>query len=99
MDQFALFGEATWMINDRIDLTGGLRYYDFQEDRVQTFNGIFADPGTSTGSTSATGFAPRVIASFDIKEDTKLNAQVSKGFRLGGINDPLNVPLCTPRTW
>src|SRR5262249_40466182 len=24
------------------------------------------------------------------------NAQVSKGFRLGGINDPLNVPICTP---
>jgi iron complex outermembrane receptor protein len=97
MDQFALFGEATWMVNDRIDLTGGLRYYDFQEDRVQTFDGIFADPGTNAGSTSASGFAPRLIASFDLREDTKLNAQVSKGFRLGGINDPLNVPLCTPQ--
>jgi iron complex outermembrane receptor protein len=96
MDQFALFGEGTWAVNDRIDLTGGLRYYDFQEDRTQTFDGIFADPGTSKGSTSATGLAPRLIASFDIKEGTKLNAQVSKGFRLGGINDPLNVPLCTP---
>ena len=97
MDQFALFGEATWMVNDRIDLTGGLRYYDFQEDRVQTFDGIFADPGTNAGSTSASGFAPRLIASFALREDTKLNAQVSKGFRLGGINDPLNVPLCTPQ--
>ena len=29
-------------------------------------------------------------------DNTNLNAQVSKGFRLGGINDPLNVPLCTP---
>ena len=96
MDQLALFGEATWAVNDRFDLTGGLRYYDFQEDRVQTFDGIFADPGTSEGSTSATGFAPRLIASFDVLEGTKLNAQVSKGFRLGGINDPLNVPLCTP---
>jgi iron complex outermembrane receptor protein len=97
MDQFALFGEATWAVSDRIDLTGGLRYYDFQEDRVQTFDGIFADPGTSEGSTSASGFAPRLIASFAVLEDTKLNAQVSKGFRLGGINDPLNVPLCTPQ--
>jgi iron complex outermembrane receptor protein len=96
MDQLAVFGEATWAASDRIDLTGGLRYYDFQEDRIQTFDGIFADPGTTTGSTSATGFAPRLIASLDVKEGTKLNAQVSKGFRLGGINDPLNVPLCTP---
>jgi iron complex outermembrane receptor protein len=96
MDQFALFGEATWAVSDRLDLTGGLRYYDFKEDRVQTFDGIFADPGTSKGSTSATGFAPRLIASLAILDGTKLNAQVSKGFRLGGINDPLNVPLCTP---
>jgi iron complex outermembrane receptor protein len=97
MDQLAVFGEATWAVSDRFDLTGGLRYYDFQEDRIQTFDGIFADAGTSTGSTSATGFAPRLIASLDVKEGTKLNAQVSKGFRLGGINDPLNVPLCTPQ--
>ena len=96
MDQIALFGEGTWAVNDRFDLTGGLRYYDFQEDRIQTFDGIFADPGTSKGSTSATGVAPRLIGSFKIHEGTKLNAQVSKGFRLGGINDPLNVPLCTP---
>jgi iron complex outermembrane receptor protein len=96
MDQFALFGEATWAATDRLDLTGGLRYYDFQEDRVQTFDGIFADPGTSKGKTSANGFAPRLIASLAILDGTKLNAQVSKGFRLGGINDPLNVPLCTP---
>ncbi|HEX4953098.1 MAG TPA: TonB-dependent receptor [Thermoanaerobaculia bacterium] len=96
LDQFALFGEATWSVNDRLDLTGGLRYYDFDEDRVQTFDGIFADPGTSTGSTSSDGFAPRLIASYHISDATSLNAQVSRGFRLGGINDPLNVPLCTP---
>jgi iron complex outermembrane receptor protein len=97
MDQRALFGEATWKVIDRLQLTGGLRYYDFKEDRVQTFDGIFASPGTNKGSVSATGFAPRLIASFDIMDGTKLNAQVSKGFRLGGINDPLNVPLCTPQ--
>jgi len=97
MDQFALFGEATWAVTDRLDLTGGLRYYDFKEDRVQTFDGIFADPGTNKGSTTANGFAPRLIASWGLAEATKLNVQVSKGFRLGGINDPLNVPLCTPQ--
>lgn len=97
MDQFALFGEATWAVTDRLDLTGGLRYYDFKEDRVQTFDGIFADAGTSKGSTTANGFAPRLIASWGLAEATKLNVQVSKGFRLGGINDPLNVPLCTPQ--
>ena len=95
-DQLALFGELTYAINDRLDLSGGLRFYDFEEDRVQTFDGIFAAPGTTLGSTSADGIAPRVIASYEVDDNTEVNAQVSKGFRLGGINDPLNVPLCTP---
>ncbi len=96
-DQLALFGEATWSATSRLDLTGGLRWYNFEEKRVQTFDGFFADPGTTRGSTDATGFAPRVIASFKLSDATRLNAQVSKGFRLGGINDPLNLPLCTPQ--
>ena len=40
--------------------------------------------------------APRVIASYAVTAATQVNAQVSKGFRLGGINDPLNTPLCSP---
>jgi iron complex outermembrane receptor protein len=96
-EQLALFGELTWAVTDRFDLAGGLRFYDFEENRTQTFDGIFADPGTNVGSTTADGIAPRVIASYAVTDATTLNAQVSQGFRLGGINDPLNVPLCTPQ--
>jgi iron complex outermembrane receptor protein len=94
--QSALFGEATYSVTNRLDLTGGLRWYDFKEDRVQAFDGIFADPGRSSGSVSANGIAPRVMANFKLSDAHRLYAQISKGFRLGGINDPLNVPLCTP---
>ena len=103
LDQFALFGEATLSVNDWFSLTGGLRYYNFNEDKSQIFDGIFGndDNGTSLvsqpGATDANGVAPRLIASFKVSDTTNLNAQVAKGFRLGGINDPLNVPLCTPR--
>jgi iron complex outermembrane receptor protein len=95
-DQLAVFGEVTYAVNDRFNLTGGLRWYNFKEDRTQTFDGIFADPGTNVGSVDADGVAPRLIASFQVSDQTQINAQISKGFRLGGINDPLNVPLCTP---
>jgi iron complex outermembrane receptor protein len=94
--QFALFGEATWSATERLDLTGGVRYYDFDESRVQTFDGVFATPGTTTGGAKADGFAPRLIADFAINEDVSINGQISKGFRLGGLNDPLNEPLCSP---
>lgn len=96
LDQYALFGEGTWAVNDRLGLTGGLRYYDFSEDRTQVFDGIFADPASRPGGVDADGVAPRLIASYAVNEGTNLNAQVSKGFRLGGVNDQLNVPLCTP---
>jgi iron complex outermembrane receptor protein len=95
--QLAVFGEATWAMTDAFDLTLGLRYYDFDESRVQTFDGIFADPGTTYGDTTADGFAPRLMADWALTDDLSINGQVSKGFRLGGINDPLNVPLCTPQ--
>jgi iron complex outermembrane receptor protein len=96
LDQFALFGEATYIVNDALSFTAGLRYYNFNEDRTQVFDGIFADPSANPASVDANGVAPRFIASYKVNERTTVSAQVSKGFRLGGINDPLNVPLCTP---
>ena len=95
-DQTAAFFEITWTASERVDLTAGARWYDYSESRGQVFDGLFADPGPTEGDTSADGVAPRFIASFQASENTRLNAQISKGFRLGGINDPLNVPLCTP---
>jgi len=94
--QFALFGEGTLHFTDQWSLTGGLRYYDFDEDRLLTFAGVFADQGYTNqpGSTSSDGFSPRVILSFEPSDDVLLTAQVARGFRLGGINDPLNVGLC-----
>lgn len=94
--QFALFGEGTFRLTDQWSLTGGLRYYDFEEDRLLTFAGAFADFGYTDqpGSTSSDGFSPRVILSFEPNDDVMLTAQVARGFRLGGINDPLNVTLC-----
>jgi iron complex outermembrane receptor protein len=100
-DQLAIFGELTYSVSDRVDLTAGVRYYDFDESRTQIFDGIFGNDDNGTllvfteGSTTADGFAPRFMASWAVSDDTTVNAQVSKGFRLGGINDPLNVPLCT----
>jgi len=95
--QYAAFGEGTVHFNEQWSLTGGLRYYDFKEDRTLTFAGVFADVGYTNqpGSTDSDGFSPRVILSFEPGDDVLLTAQVARGFRLGGINDPLNVTLCS----
>ena len=94
--QFAVFGEATYRFNPQWALTGGLRYYDYEEDRLLTFAGLFADQGYTDepGSVSADGISPRVILAYSPSKDVQFTAQVAKGFRLGGINDPLNRGLC-----
>ena len=95
--QYAIFGEATYSVTDRLDVTAGLRYADYKESRELTFDGIFAEPTIRVpGKTKADNLAPRAIVAFKATDDVTFNAQVSKGFRLGGINDPLNRPLCTP---
>ena len=102
LDQFAAFGEGTVALTDQWDVIAGLRYYHFSEDKQQLFGGIFGEgPNgevvSQPGSTKADGVAPRLIVSYKIGDTTKINAQVSRGFRLGGINDPLNFSLCTPQ--
>jgi iron complex outermembrane receptor protein len=77
-----------------------LRYYHYKENRVLHLNGVFAAdtvPAGVPGEVDANGVSPRGILSFKVNEDTQFNAQVSKGFRLGGINDPINLPLCSPQ--
>jgi iron complex outermembrane receptor protein len=100
LQQYAVFGEATWHITDQWGLTGGLRYYHYKENRVLNLNGVFASatpPGGVPGEVDANGVSPRGILSYKLDEDHQFNAQVSKGFRLGGINDPINLPLCSPQ--
>jgi len=96
LTQYAAFGEATLSATDRLSITAGLRYYDFKENRTLIFDGAFAVPGADTGKTDASGVAPRFMVSYKASDAVTLNAQASRGFRLGGINDPLNAGLCSP---
>ena len=94
MNQFALFGEATYDLG-QIKLTGGGRYYHFKETRGFRSGGVFGNQDNVAGDkTKSSGFSPRGIVTWEPNSNFSVNAQVAKGFRLGGINDPLNLPLC-----
>jgi len=99
-----VFGEATYSVSPKLDLTAGLRYYNFTEDRGLIFDGIFTNDNTGsalvtdTNSVKANGLAPRFIASYKVASGVTLNAQASRGFRLGGVNDPLTIRIAKART-
>lgn len=94
IEQLAVFGEATWHATERLHLTLGGRWYDFEEERTFHSGGWFSNGDFSVDETESDGFNPRVMASYDISDDMTINAQASQGFRLGGVNDPLNASLC-----
>ncbi len=95
IEQFALFGEVTYDVNDALSVTAGGRYYDFEEERTITTGGLFANGDAGVvDQTESSGFTPRLLVSYDLSDNVTVNAQASKGFRLGGVNDPLNTPLC-----
>ncbi len=94
IEQTALFGELSYDITDRLNVTLGGRYYDFEEERRFTTGGLFSNGDDQVDSTSSDGFNPRLLVSYDVSDEIAINAQASQGFRLGGVNDPLNVPLC-----
>ena len=93
--QKALFGEISYDLG-RLTATAGVRYYDFKEERSFVSGGLFSNLDNRTDTTKSDGFTPRVLLSYEATDEITLNAQASKGFRLGGVNDPLNLPLCSP---
>ena len=98
LTQYAVFGEASYDLTEALTVTAGGRFYDFEEDRTISSGGLFANGDSNVkDTTSSDGFTPRVLLSYDATDTITLNAQASQGFRLGGVNDPLNVPLCSPQ--
>ncbi|MGK2927030.1 MAG: TonB-dependent receptor [Lysobacterales bacterium] len=96
LEQWALFGEFNYNLTDRMQLTVGGRWYDYEEVRSITQGGWFSSGFLNiVDETSSDGFIPRFMASYDFSDNVTFNAQASQGFRLGGVNDPLNISLCT----
>ena len=96
LSQIAVFGEATYTLYDRLGLTAGLRWYDWEEDKTFKSGGIFSngDAQSQNETVSSNGLTPRFMVDYDVTDRVAVNAQASRGFRLGGVNDPLNDKLC-----
>ena len=88
VESLSAFGQATWtpdVLDDRLDLTLGLRYTDDDRDAKRTwdawvFNG-FA-PGSSDSDEEKTDYS--VVANYRWTDEMSTYAKVSTGFRSGG---------------
>jgi outer membrane receptor protein involved in Fe transport len=96
INQWAIFAEASYDLTERLTLTAGGRYHDYEESRRFHSGGLFSNGDNDSDSTTSTGWDERFIASYEVSDGVTFNAQAAHGFRPGGVNDPLNIPLCTP---
>lgn len=71
VSQYALFGEAQFGINDRLDLVAALRYDDFQTDHTR-----LGQPPIDQDADSLTG---RIGLVFALSDDTALYGQYGTG--------------------
>lgn len=89
--EYAVFGDLTWHITDRFDVSGGARY---AENR-QTMS--FDASGTLLGPPSNVTLAPITAgvttwsedARYHLTNDVMIYERVATGYRPGGFNNPL----------
>ncbi len=87
----AFFGQATYAITSKFDVTVGTRYDVERRELTQSSasekNGLVT-PLTfdSTAKKTFNAFTPKVILSYKLTDKSFLYASYAKGFRVGGFN-------------
>ena len=93
--QIAGFGEATLGLWDRLKLTAGVRVSRTKFTGSSFFNGPVSglqdQPPTSATEDPIT---PKLGLNFQANPDLLLYATAAKGYRIGGVNAPLNSGIC-----
>ncbi len=105
-NQVAVFGEGTYTLWDRLDLTAGLRFFDWTEKYKIYAVGLEGNitsasatdpigvPTAQNAKAAATGTTPRFAAMYHFTQDLNVWAEVAKGFRYGGANQPIPISYC-----
>ncbi len=87
-EDFAAFGELTWHITDRWQVTGGIRYYDQEFETSQVGGLPFIEDAVDSRSldTSDSDSLFKFNTAYQLTDNTNLYAVWSEGFRRGGAN-------------
>ena len=81
-DAEAFFGQITWAIADKWDLTVGARKTEEDKTGFKEYVGIFSQAGQGSFDDTSGTF----IISHDYSENTNLYYKFAEGFKAGGIN-------------
>jgi outer membrane receptor protein involved in Fe transport len=89
-EEYAGFGSLTFMVTDRFDVTGGVRYAHNEQEFTQILGGLVLGtppPVSDTASESVTTWS--ISSRFRWTPDTMVYGKVATGYRPGGPNAAL----------
>jgi iron complex outermembrane receptor protein len=94
--QFAIFGDATYAILPELKASAGIRYAYARSAFTDLNQGFFGtNPPLFNSNARFYAPTPRFSLSYDIDENTTVYSTIARGFRLGGSEGPIAVPLCS----
>jgi iron complex outermembrane receptor protein len=102
--QNSQFGEISYQFMPDLKATVGLRHYHYSLSQSNSEWGLFTVyaaqgntvPYNTANSESASGTNPKFDLSYNLTQDSLVYATASKGFRLGGVNQPIPVSYYSP---
>lgn len=97
--QQALFGEGTFDVTDKLAVTAGLRYFEFEGPASFSQGGLAGTdaegmPISGEATEKADGFNPKLNLSYQVSDDLMVFAEAARGFRYGGVNYPVPESFC-----
>lgn len=94
-NSYASYGEVTWKMTDRVDLTGGLRLsYDESSIAFTRYGGNYYGyyAGSFRSSADFTGLTPKASLGYQASDTTRVYALISRGYKPGGFNHAVTYP-------
>lgn len=85
-DETAFYGQASWAFTDRLRITAGGRLFRLgvETEAMAHQGGVSTD--TLDDDRQDSGFAPKVVIEYALRDKVLLYVQSSEGYRAGGFN-------------
>lgn len=85
-DETAVYGQASWALTDRLRVTAGGRIFHIAvETGASSMQGAVPTDALDA-SRSDSGFAPKIVIEYHLRDGVLLYLQSSEGYRAGGFN-------------